>query len=224
MTFAVFQWFERTSLSVSINESLWAFAVVEAVHLLALAVIGGAVLAVDLRLLGFAFQKQRVADIARVMQPWLIWSLVGMLVTGFVLFISLAASKYYVHDYFWVKMYCLAAAIVFSFTSRHRVIMGDDARANSAFAKLVALVPPPSSVPQARLVRPRPAKRTLRHAAQVVSALRSLRARGSNVRVRHDEGDSDAVSCALAQHARDAGRRHDAQCALMGVDRCVTDV
>ena len=139
MTFAVFQWFERTSLSVVINESLWAFAVVEAVHLLALAVIGGAVLAVDLRLLGLAFQKQRVGEIARVMQPWLIWSLIGMLVTGFVLFISLAASKYYVHDYFWVKMYFLAAAIVFSFTIRHRVIMGDDARANSAFAKLAGL-------------------------------------------------------------------------------------
>ena len=140
MTFAVFQWLERTSLSVSINESLWLFAVIEAVHLVALAVIGGAVLAVDLRLLGFAFQKQRVAEIAKVMQPWLIWSLIGMLVTGFVLFLSLAASKYYVHDYFWVKMYFLAAAIVFSFTIRHRVIMGDDARANSAFAKLVALV------------------------------------------------------------------------------------
>ena len=140
MTFAVFQWLERTSLSVSINESLWLFAVIEAVHLVALAVIGGAVLAVDLRLLGVAFQKQRVAEIAKVMQPWLIWSLIGMLVTGFVLFISLAASKYYVHDYFWVKMYFLAAAIVFSFTIRHRVIMGDDARANSAFAKLVALV------------------------------------------------------------------------------------
>ena len=140
MTFAVFQWLERTSLSVSINESLWAFAVVEAVHLLALAVIGGAVLAVDLRLLGVAFQKQRVADIARVMQPWLIWSLVGMLVTGFVLFLSLAASKYYVHDYFWVKMYFLAGAMLFSALIRHRVIMGDDARANSALGKVVALV------------------------------------------------------------------------------------
>ena len=72
MTFAVFQWLERTSLSVVINESLWAFAVVEAIHLLALAVIGGAVLVVDLRLLGLAFQKQRVADLARVAQPWLL--------------------------------------------------------------------------------------------------------------------------------------------------------
>ena len=140
MTFAVFQWLERTRLSVSINESLWAFAVIEAVHLLALAVIGGAVLAVDLRLLGFVFQRQKVAELAKLMHPWLVWSLVGMLVTGFALFISLAASKYYVHDYFWVKMYFLAAAIVFSFTIRQRVIMGDDARANSAMAKLVALV------------------------------------------------------------------------------------
>jgi hypothetical protein len=140
VTFAVFQWLERTSLSVSINESLWAFAVVEAVHLLALAVIGGAVLVVDLRLLGLAFQRQKVGDLARVAQPWLVWSLVGMLSTGFVLFISLAASKYYVHDYFWVKMYFLAAAMVFSFTLRHRVIMGDDMRANSVLGKLVALV------------------------------------------------------------------------------------
>ena len=140
MTFAVFQWLERTSLSVAINESLWAFAVVEAIHLVALAVIGGAVLVVDLRLLGFVFQRQKVADLAKVAHPWLVWSLAAMLATGFVLFISLAASKYYVHDYFWVKMYFLAGAMIFSFTVRQRVIMGDDARANSAVAKLVALV------------------------------------------------------------------------------------
>ena len=140
MTFAIFQWLERTSVSVAINESLWAFAVIEAVHLLALAVIGGAVLVVDLRLLGFVFQRQKVADLAKVMHPWLVWSLVGMLVTGFALFISLAASKYYVHDYFWVKMYFLAAAMIFCFTVRQWIVMGDDARANSAVAKLVALV------------------------------------------------------------------------------------
>ena len=140
MTFAVFQWLEKTQLSVAINESLWAFAVVEAIHLLALAVIGGAVLVVDLRLLGLAFQEQRVGDVARVAQPWFVWSLAAMLLTGFVLFLSLAASKYYVHDYFWVKMYFLAGAMLFSFLIRQRVIMGDDARANSAVAKLVALV------------------------------------------------------------------------------------
>jgi len=140
VTFAVFQWLERTSLSVAINESLWAFAVVEAIHLVALAVIGGAVLVVDLRLLGLAFQEQRVGDVARVAQPWFVWSLAAMLLTGFALFLSLAASKYYVHDYFWVKMYFLAGAMLFSFLIRQRVIMGDDARANSALGKVVAIV------------------------------------------------------------------------------------
>src|SRR5215510_11115431 len=123
MVFAVFQWLERTRLSVAINESLWAFAVVEAIHLLALAVMGGAVLVVDLRLLGLAFQQQRVGEVARVAQSWFVSSLAAMLITGFILFLSLAASKYYVHTYFWVKMYFLAAAIAFSFTLRHWIIM-----------------------------------------------------------------------------------------------------
>jgi len=63
-----------------------------------------------------------------------------MLLTGFVLFLSLAASKYYVHTYFWVKMYFLAAAMIFCFTVRQRIVMGDDVRANSALARLVAVV------------------------------------------------------------------------------------
>jgi hypothetical protein len=140
VVFASFQWLEHTRISLLINESLWAFAVIEAIHLLALAVIGGSVLVVDLRLLGLAFQQQRVGDVARVAQKWFLWSLAAMLLTGFMLFLSLAASKYYVHTYFWVKMYFLAAAMLFSFTIRHRVIMGDESRANSALAKLVALV------------------------------------------------------------------------------------
>ena len=44
------------------------------------------------------------------------------------------------HDYFWVKMYFLAGAMLFSFLIRQRVIMGDDARANSALGKVVAIV------------------------------------------------------------------------------------
>ena len=40
---AFFQWIEHSWLGTSVNNSLWAFAAFEAVHLLALAVIGGAV-------------------------------------------------------------------------------------------------------------------------------------------------------------------------------------
>ena len=55
--FPFFEWCASTSLSQAISTSTWAFAVIESVHLLALSVIGGAVLLVDLRLLGFGLRS-----------------------------------------------------------------------------------------------------------------------------------------------------------------------
>jgi len=60
-----FQWVSTTSLSQAISTSPWAFAVTESMHLLALSVIGGAVLIVDLRLLGLGLRSQSVAQVAR---------------------------------------------------------------------------------------------------------------------------------------------------------------
>ncbi len=136
MVFNLFTWLESTGLSKSINESLYAFAYIETVHLLALAVLGGATLLVDLRMLGLGLREQRVTDLARIAKPWLDWSLFLVLLTGFLLFLSLAASKYYVHFYFWVKMYFLAAAIVFTYTYRQWVINGGEEKANSGAGRL----------------------------------------------------------------------------------------
>ena len=43
---------ENTGLALTLRDSAWAFAVIEATRLLALSVMGGAVLLVDMRLLG----------------------------------------------------------------------------------------------------------------------------------------------------------------------------
>ena len=104
----LFQWIEQSWLGTSVNNSLWAFAAFEAVHLLALAVIGGAVLVVDLRTLGSVFPRQRVADIAGEARPWLIGSVIAMFLTGIPLMASLAFSKYYFDEAFRLKMYFLA--------------------------------------------------------------------------------------------------------------------
>ena len=66
--FPFFQWCEATSLGTAIRESTWAFAVIESVHLLALSVIGGAVLLVDLRLLGFGLRAPARSTISRAMR------------------------------------------------------------------------------------------------------------------------------------------------------------
>src|SRR5207244_13161090 len=59
------QWCEASTLGNAIRTSTWAFAAIESVHLLALSAIGGAVLVVDLRLLGLGLRDQRVRDLAR---------------------------------------------------------------------------------------------------------------------------------------------------------------
>ena len=86
---SVFQWLETmyasvmdSSFGTSIHLSLWLFALTEAAHLLALAVVGCAVLIVDLRILGWGLTRQPVAHVAREVRPWLLGSLGGMAVTG----------------------------------------------------------------------------------------------------------------------------------------------
>jgi hypothetical protein len=134
-----FQWAEATTLGEMIRNSTWAFAVIESFHLLALSVIGGAVLIVDLRLLGFGLREQPIAGVARDARPWFVGSLIVMLVTGFGLFLS-EAMKCYESTAFAVKMTCLALAIVFTFTVRMKVTMADERRLRPALLKLVALV------------------------------------------------------------------------------------
>jgi hypothetical protein len=134
-----FQWAEATSLGTAIRTSPWAFAMIESFHLLALSVIGGAVLIVDLRLLGFGLRKQPIAEVAQNARPWLIGSLTVMLVTGVGLFLS-EPTKCYYSTPFAVKMTCLALVIIFTFTVRRRVTMADEGRVQPMWLKLVAFV------------------------------------------------------------------------------------
>ena len=133
---AVFTWLENTGIGTAIRASPWLFPVVEALHLVGLASIGGAVLVVDLRLLGLGLNEQPVARIARAAQPWMTGSLVVMLVTGFLLFLS-EAVKCYNSFAFWVKMASLALAIVFAYTVRRRVATGDPEYAAAIWGKVV---------------------------------------------------------------------------------------
>ena len=134
-----FQWCESSGAGVTIRNSLWLFPVIEAFHLLALAVIGGAVLIVDMRLLGLGLKGQPVAQLARDAQPWLVGSLAVMLVSGILLFTSEAIKCYY-NGAFWLKMISLFLAIIFTFTVRRRVVTSAEGRVGRLSSKLVALV------------------------------------------------------------------------------------
>jgi len=139
MLLPFFQWCEASPLGTAIRTSPWAFAVIESVHLLGLAVIGGAVLVVDLRLLGLGLRRQSLADVAREAQPWLVGSLIVMLATGVALFLSESIKCYYSTP-FWTKMTCLLLAIVFTFTVRRRVTMAERPTLRPMWYRVVGLV------------------------------------------------------------------------------------
>ena len=61
--------------------SRWGFAVVEAVHLLGLSILGGAVLIVDCRLLGLVLKGESARNVSRGLSKLLLSSLVLMLAT-----------------------------------------------------------------------------------------------------------------------------------------------
>jgi hypothetical protein len=136
---SVFQAIEFSAIGQAIKTSSWAFAVIESIHLLALATIGGAVLVVDIRLLGWGLRRQTVAEVARDAQPVLLWSLGVMLLTGIALFVSEAIKCYYSTP-FWVKMTSLALAIAFTFTIKRHVTLRENAAASPAMLRLVAVV------------------------------------------------------------------------------------
>ncbi len=135
----LFQWLQYSPLLVEMRSSPWLFPLIASMHLLGLALLGGAVLVVDLRLLGLGLSRQPVARLARDAEPWLLASLAVMLPTGTLLFMCFA-TKYYYLTAFWVKLTSLFLVLGFTFFVRRRVIMADERNTSAIRSKLIALV------------------------------------------------------------------------------------
>ena len=117
----LFQWFEATKIGTVVRESLWLFPVIQCGHLLALAMLGGSVLVVDLRLLGLGLREQPVDGLARKVHPLLMGSLATIIATGILMFLSEALKCFYSPP-FCYKMALLAIATLFTLTVRRRVL------------------------------------------------------------------------------------------------------
>jgi len=136
MLYEFAQWSEATGLGKLIRNSQYAFPIVEFFHLAALAIIGGAILLVDMRLLGLGLKRTSVAQLARDAQPWVTGSLVVMLVSGIALYTS-EATKCYQSPAFWIKMISLALAILFTYTIRKNTAAADERGVSPAAGKFV---------------------------------------------------------------------------------------
>lgn len=135
MLLPFFEWMEGLAVYGS---SVYIGPVVNLVHLLSMVMFAGAVLIVDLRLLGGGLTHRPVAEVARDAQPWLVGGLAGLTLTGIPALMATATLQY-ANSVFWFKMYVLAAAVIFTFTLRRRATLADEARLGR-WGKLVAIL------------------------------------------------------------------------------------
>jgi hypothetical protein len=119
-------WATATSIGKDVSESSWLFAIIESFHLTGLALLGGAVILVDFRLIGFVLGDEPLPKLAQSAEPWLLTGLAVSVISGLLLFFS-EASKFYGHQFwdsaeapFVYKMLFLLLAIVFTFTVRRK--------------------------------------------------------------------------------------------------------
>ena len=134
MLLPLFQWLEAAAPGEFIRTSLWLFPAIECVHLIGLVLLGGAVLLVDLRLIGVLLPHQPLRAVSDSGQRLLLWGVALMVVTGVPLFLSEAIKCYY-SQAFWVKMTTLVPALLFALTVRRRVASGgEDARSRAVLA------------------------------------------------------------------------------------------
>jgi len=132
-------WCNGSFFGHGIRDSVWLFPFVEIFHLIALGLLGGTVLLVNLSLLGVRFRGEPVAALAREVRPWMLGSIAVMLVSGFLLF-STEAVKMYGNRAFQFKMSCLALALLFTFTVHRRVTSSEEGRLGPLARGLVATV------------------------------------------------------------------------------------
>lgn len=136
MLLPFFEWMEGLAVYGS---TIYLGPAVNIVHLCAMVTFLGALMVVDLRLLGAGLTHQPTAVVARDARPWLLGALVVLFLTGIPALMATATLQYG-NSVFWVKMYLLGLGLIFTFTVRNRVAFAGEGQVGTGTAKFVGLL------------------------------------------------------------------------------------
>jgi len=130
---------EQWPISKGIGESLWIYPLDQALHLVGMAFLMGAVMIINLRLLGIGITNTSLAQVARGAKPWFIGGMIVMVMTGLPQLMQNASREYY-SEYFWRKMYFLAASLIVTAISIRYMTRQSDSAHTTAGSKLAGAV------------------------------------------------------------------------------------
>jgi Family of unknown function (DUF6644) len=112
-----FEWCGRTWLGTTVRDTVWAFPVIETFHLLALAILLGTVLIVNLSAFGVGRSS---SSVTRELEPWMLTSLSVSILSGIAMAMS-EPMKCYESYSFPIKMILLLVAILWHFTVQRKL-------------------------------------------------------------------------------------------------------
>ena len=135
------EWIQSTELSIAIREGGLYYPIIGGVHLLAIALFGGMLLAVDLRLLGWGMKSYPVSEVVGQLRAWKQFGFVVVVGSGCLLGWA-EPLKLYHSKSFWIKMALLLLVAVHALVFRRAVYSNparlDEALSMPAEAKLAA--------------------------------------------------------------------------------------
>jgi hypothetical protein len=100
---------QDSAFGTSLRESQFLFPLIETAHVLGLALSVGIILLTDLRLIGVAMARERVAEVTKQLKLSMLTGFAVMFVSGGLLF-SCEAAKLYVSTPFRIKLTFLLVA------------------------------------------------------------------------------------------------------------------
>ena len=134
---------EASGLATAIRSSLYAFPLIESMHVLGLTLVFGTIVIIDLRLLGLASSRRSFTAMASEVFRWT-WLAFAVTATSGVLMFITNASTYYHSPFFRTKMALLVVSglnmLAFELTARRSVHTWDRNASAPAAGKTVAAV------------------------------------------------------------------------------------
>lgn len=110
----------QNAIGDALNNTEWAFALAECVHIGGFAVGVGSIALVDFRMLNLGLRHETARGILRYTELWTLVALLFVVFSGVALFLS-QVDIYRVNLVFPIKMYVLVAALIFNFTVHRKV-------------------------------------------------------------------------------------------------------
>lgn len=107
-----FEWLDASLLAQVSKAYGGVFAMVQTVHLASLALLGGMIIAADLRLLNILMKDIPLNVVITNTQQWINYALITISLSG-IYQMSAVAMKLYYNSFFWSKMAAFAMGLIF---------------------------------------------------------------------------------------------------------------